>query len=129
MAHLETSTLLGNANASKEGRYHCQVETELTSYCPTETRGENFFFTEVAAPFAEGCVRVGKQDDKEKGCLKTSAPPSLKRVQTKLEVTGNSGEKSPYFSTFVSRNSKHKGWGILRTSTKLQRLGRGGSKG
>jgi len=52
----------------------------------------------------------------------------LLRVQTELEVTENNGE-TPYFSTFVSRNSKSKGWGILRTSTELHRLGRGGSKG
>ena len=104
------------------------MKPELTSYCPTETRGKNFFFTEVAAPFAEGCLRAGKQDDKEKGCLKRSARPSPKRVQTDLEVTENNVE-TPYFSTFVSRNSKSKGWGILRTSTELHRLGRGGSKG
>lgn len=85
---------------------HCQTKTELASDCPTETRGKNCFVTEVAAPFAEGCLRAGKQVDKEKRCLNTSAPPSPKGVQMELEVTGSSGEKSLYFSTFVCRNSK-----------------------
>lgn len=110
---------------------HCRVKTELTSYCPTETRGENFYFTKVAAPSAEGRYRAGKQDDEEKGCLEAPALPSSTRVQTQLEVTGNTGENhhiSPPLYPETAKALRCKGQGIPRTCTGLQRSRRGESK-